>query len=597
MAVSEYAKVSFITTKSGRIPSMLKHTGALIVMSDVSTGANGRHSLWLRGNLIGSGWGLSKQEYMQDCEWLAQSYNPIFSPKSGMAYFQPSKNLEDTPDIRYDDNGNIIGLPQSIHMLLCYGINYTDYTISYLSKNVDGKLDGLNSSIQEVKKDVGKLKNEVSYNLSYTFDEMNRVSQETYTYTKYWVNRIIGDAPEYLDSIKELNDWLKNNQDNALQTLGKMQELDKSKASLDKEDNNGFTYISDNQWYNEIDENTSLRGWSTYTYYDDSDMANPQIGVSYYTYHPSKVSYGGKISMKSSQISTDEKWHNIPLDKILERLVDKYPYKIPTVNSFTINGNIPEEWTNEVLEYGDYPKFSSLNVNMTMNDASSMNIQMIPSGSFITSTTSLDLSDGNNNITSSNIVNDYPTFDISGKQMIIDAIDKSTQIFKGYTVKYGKAILQEYPQLKGIDGDNKIIDPSGYDDGTFSGECNIMKKYNFKVYWGCGIFSPNNMADLQGKNNKFLEKSSTGKLETETNHDKIWVCLPSDLLEGNTRIVMKSWTSGIENDVTSINTDMIKKSVSATFMYKGLLNYSVVQIENLEFTMFADKVIIEVIFN
>ena len=148
MAISEYAKVSFITTKSGRIPNMLKHTGALVVMNDVSTGSNNRHSLWLRGNLIGSGWGFSKEEYMKNGEWFAQSYNPIFSPSSGASYFIPSKNIEDTPEIKYAEDGKtVIGMPQSIQMWLSYGILYTNSSILNLSNSIDIKLNGLQQQI------------------------------------------------------------------------------------------------------------------------------------------------------------------------------------------------------------------------------------------------------------------------------------------------------------------------------------------------------------------------------------------------------------------------------------------------------------------
>lgn len=598
MAVSEYAKVSFITTKSGRIPNMLKHTGALVVMSDVSKGSNNRHSIWLRGNLIGSGWGFSKEEYMKNGEWFAQAYNPIFSPTDeGASYFIPSKNIEDTPSIKYAEDGKtIVGMPQSIHMLLSYGIIYTDYSINEYSKVVDTKLNGLNTTITGISNKVDNIDKKLTSYISYFGTEIDNSRKFSYAYTKYWVDRIIGDAPEYLNSIKELNSWLQNNRDNALQTLGKIQELDKIKVSLDPE-TNGFTYISENQWYSEIDKDKSLTGWYAYTYYDDSDMSNPQVGTAYYSYNPSKVSYGGKISIKSSQVSTDDKWHNIPLDKILERLVANYNYKIPEVETpFIINNKTDKEWKEDVIEYGTNPSINSLQITVKLNDTSSMDIIMTPSVNFITSSKSNPLKSGTNDITSTIIVSDHPVVLLTDKQSLIDTIEKEFDLFSGYVVNYGDAVLQEYPQLKGIDDDNKIIDESGYKASYFTSSYPISKKYNWKVYWGCSEEVPTNEALLTKTSSKFIEKTTTGKMTTETSHSKLWICLPSLLLD-ESKIIMRSWTSGIENDLTSIDTDMIKKKIVSEFMYKGMTRYSTVQIENLEFTMFADKVSMEVIFN
>lgn len=596
MAISEYAKVSFITTKSGRIPNMLKHTGALVVMNDVSTGSNNRHSLWLRGNLIGSGWGFSKEEYMKNGEWFVQSYNPIFSPSSGASYFIPSKNIEDTPEIKYAEDGKtVIGMPQSIQMWLSYGILYTNSSILNLSNSIDIKLNGLQQQITNVSNRVTNLDKKVNDNFTILDNKITTTRNDCYTYTKYWVNRILGDAPEYLDSIKELNSWLQANRDNALQTLGKIQELDKNKPSLDAT-SNGFTYISERQWYSEIDEKTNLKGWYTYTYYDDNEtMANPQVGTTYYTYHPSKVSYGGTISLKSSQISTDSKWHNIPLDKILERLVDKYPYKIPEVLSFSIESKSIDDWCDDVIEYGANLSLSNFNVNVKLNDSSFIKMKMNPTESIITSSMTNNLQNGVNGISNVNIVTGHSSFSFNNKNSIIDGIEKKVKIFNGYTINYGDAILQEYPQLKGIDGSNKIIDESGYKGSSSTVEYPIYKKHNFKVYWGCSDASPVNAGDLKNANSKFLEKTSTGKLVTETNHPNLWICLPEPLISGS-KVIMKSWTSGIENDVTSISTDMLKNSKLNTFNYNGM-NYATIQIENLEFTMFADKVSMEVIFN
>ena len=58
---------------------------------------------------------------------------------------------------------------------------------------------------------------------------------------------------------------------------------------------------------------------------------------------------------------------------------------------------------------------------------------------------------------------------------------------------------------------------------------------------------------------------------------------------------MKSWNSGIENDITEINSVMLKNHISDKYVYNGV-QYKTFYLENIEYTMFADTMTLEVNF-
>ena len=91
-------------------------------------------------------------------------------------------------------------------------------------------------------------------------------------------------------------------------------------------------------------------------------------------------------------------------------------------------------------------------------------------------------------------------------------------------------------------------------------------------------------------------KESTGQLKITNLSGQyiIWVALPGPLFD-NSRVIMKSWNSGIENDITEINSVMLKNHISDKYVYNGV-QYKTFYLENIEYTMFADTMTLEVNF-
>ena len=307
MAISEYNKVSFITSSSTKIPKMLNRTGSLIVLSSNLSNGHKRTSLWLRGNLIASGWGLEKEENMNNAEWIAMSYNPIFSQTFGMSYFSPEEDVVETIDN-----------PRSVEMWLKHNHNYTDTCYNNLYTYASEQFTKINNDINNIKGDIGNIDEKLNKYKEDTYTYVVTAKENCYTYTKYWVDRIIGGAPDFLDSLDEIKNFLKNDTENHMATLAKIQNIDKYSVKREDEITDGgklYTYITENSSYEYVDKNKTYTGTYEYITYDDS--GNPITNTGTYTYYGTSTYEGGQISLNSFQVCTGEKWKNTPLDKLL----------------------------------------------------------------------------------------------------------------------------------------------------------------------------------------------------------------------------------------------------------------------------------------
>ena len=246
MAISEYNKVSFITSSSTKIPKMLNRTGSLIVLSSNLSNGHKRTSLWLRGNLIASGWGLEKEENMNNAEWIAMSYNPIFSQTFGMSYFSPEQDVVETIDN-----------PRSVEMWLKHNHNYTDTCYNNLYTYASDQFSKINKDINGIKTDIGNIDIKLNKYKDETYTYVATAKENCYTYTKYWVDRIIGGAPDFLDSLDEIKNFLKNDRENHMATLAKIQNIDKYSVKREYEitkDGKQYTYITENSSYEYVDK-------------------------------------------------------------------------------------------------------------------------------------------------------------------------------------------------------------------------------------------------------------------------------------------------------------------------------------------------------
>lgn len=584
MAISEYNKVSFITSTSSKIPKMLNRTGSLIVLSS-NLSNHKRTSLWLRGNLIASGWGLEKEENMNNAEWIAMSYNPIFSQTFGMSYFSPEQDVVETIDN-----------PRSVEMWLKHNHNYTYTCYNNLYTYASDQFSKINKDIKNIDTNIGNIDVKLNKYKDETYTYVATTKENFYTYTKYWVDRIIGGAPDFLDSLDEIKNFLNNDRENHMATLAKIQNIDKYSVKREDEitkDGKQYTYITENSSYEYVDKTYTYTGTYTYITYDDN--GDPIQNTGTYSYYKTATYTGGQISLNSFQVCTGEKWKNTPLDKLLNLLVEPYPYKKPILDSIVIN-NIPlSDWTNDVIEYNSKVNLDAIGLNISLNDASSTTMEF--ENSILNNTESLI--DGLNNV--SKLLNPISTIskNPTTKEEALDLINKEYTLNPNmkYQFNHGKANVNLYPQLKSLnieDTDHAFVE--GITEKIDFPKIN--KKFSFKVFWGITDQNVPVTADgLNEQSNKLIDsKESTGKLKITNTAGQyiIWIALPSPLFD-NSRIVMKSWNSGIENDITEINSVMLKNHISDKYVYNGT-EYKTFYLENAEYTMFADTMTLEVNF-
>lgn len=585
MAISEYNKVSFITSSSTKIPKMLNRTGSLIVLSSNLSNNHKRTSLWLRGNLIASGWGLEKEENMNNAEWIAMSYNPIFSQTFGMSYFSPEEDVIETIDN-----------PRSVEMWLKHNHNYTDTCYNNLYTYASDQFIKIDKNIKDINTYIGSIDVNLNKYKEEIYNHIETTKDNCYTYTKYWADRIIGGAPDFLDSLDEIKNFLKNDKENHMATLTKIQNIDKYSVKREDEiekDGKQYTYIKENSTYEYVDKTYTYIGTYTYITYDDSGNKHENTGT--YSYYKTAIYTGGQISLNSFQVCTGEKWGNTPLDQLLNLLVEPYPYKKPTLDSIVINSIPLSDWTNDVIEYNSKVNLDTIELDISLNDASSTKMEF--ENSILNNTE--ELTNGLNNVTQ--LLNSISTIskNPTTKEEVLDLINKEHILNPNmkYQFNHGKANVNLYPQLKSLNIEDT--------DHAFSEGLTekidfpkINKKFSFKVFWGITDQSvPVTADELNSQSNKLIDsKESTGKLKITNTPGQyiIWIALPSPLFD-NSRIVMKSWNSGIENDITEINSVMLKNHISDKYIYNGT-EYKTFYLENIEYTMFADTMTLEVNF-
>ena len=584
MAISEYNKVSFITSTSSKIPKMLNRTGSLIVLSS-NLSNHKRTSLWLRGNLIASGWGLEKEENMNNAEWIAMSYNPIFSQTFGMSYFSPEQDVVETIDN-----------PRSVEMWLKHNHNYTDTCYNNLYTYASDQFSKIKEDINNIDTNIGNIDVKLNKYKDETYTYVENTKDNCYTYTKYWADRIIGGAPDFLDSLDEIKNFLKNDSENHMATLAKIQNIDKYSVKREDEVSSGgklYTYITENSSYEYVDKTYTYIG--NYTYITYNDNGDPIENTGTYSYYKTATYTGGQISLNSFQVCTGEKWKNTPLDKLLNLLVEPYPYKKPALDSIVIN-NIPlSDWTDDVIEYNSKVNLDAIGLNISLNDASSTTMEF--ENSILNNTEALI--DGLNNV--SKLLNPISTIskNPTTKEEALDLINKEYILNPNmkYQFNHGKANVNLYPQLKSLnieDTDHAFAE--GITEKIDFPKIN--KKFSCKVFWGITDQNvPVTADELNEQSNKLIDsKESTGKLKITNTPGQyiIWIALPGALFD-NSRIVMKSWNSGIENDITEINSVMLKNHISDKYVYNGT-EYKTFYLENAEYTMFADTMTLEVNF-
>lgn len=601
---NEYYKVSFITTHSGNLPNMIKHTGALIVMSDLSKSGNGRKSIWLHGDCISSGWGLSSKERMTYAEWLSISYNKPFAPMSednegGMTYFIPEDGVEDIPEFKTDANNNTIGKPQTIKTWIDYSLKYTSSTYDSLTYSISKVNELINENNRKYTEKFIQISNNIAQGFAYTYSGsyngvtykglIQQVKSDTYQYINNAIDRIVGGAPEYLDSLKEIKSFLDSARKNDMDTLAKIGEMSSMSIVREKELRNGYTYIATPFTYEYVDKNKAYTGtydYVTYTYDAVTSTYTKVDKKGTYTYYGTSTKILGPVAIEGSQVNAGGMFGDYPLPYILSLLVDKYHYKKPEVTSYGVT------WATEYDEYGSALSKPYLSISIEKNDASAVQSSIIETVNGMLTVNSFT---GNSIASSITGTKKVVPDSMYTKEQAISNIMKEYDVISGVRIKYSAAESHCYPQLKEIgvkDEKDKFTGGEVVDE-----KMRVSRKLTYKVFYGVTDDTVPNSATtiIKGYSSMITSKETTGKLKTDGDRQTIWLAVPSLLVDGST-IYLESFSSGIRMNVTSMSTDSMKKSMTGEYDYNGM-NYKTIYVKNYSFTSFADELSIEMIFN
>lgn len=631
---NEYYKVSFITTNSKNIPNLLAHTGGLIVMTDLTmkdpdTNKNAM-SLWLHGNCIASGFGFAYTRDAASGQWLVDSYNKILGGESA---YVASDFLPNKDEKEFNPETNKNGQPHSVISRIWkaqYDANlYTDnkYTelngqISELGEDINNKIGNINTSI---KTNQDSIKNAYSYACTGI--------ALAYAYTNYWVYRILGGAPDFIDSLQEIAFYLENDRDNAMQTLGKLSEL-QNNAMLHNQpttryeapnedvivrdsDSNKilYTYLAETSYKEVIDKNdesTKREGTTTYityaTYKDIEGNEHPttyigddgqehykwdKITYSYTYYVPKKIATGMNAATDKQICCTEFNQHN--LTEMLRCIVNPYPYEKPSITIDNIDNVPTKQWQDNVIEYGTQA-FSIVNAAINLHDAE--NITKIQFDSELTQI----LSNSQTIDIANYITNKVLAPNLSNKSDVINLLRNPYQtILTSYTLDYGKAIPQVYPQLVSLNDDTLKDTTHTFEEGTLSSTLTepLKKKIGIKVFYGTGDNPDSENIMLEGKS-VWIDDRGAFDMQINNSNDvrNVWFAVPSMLFDDTSVIVLKSDFSNITtvfaNNVN--NSDILTLTTSKNDEGNTLeiehntLKYKIISIANVEFRLADDSI-------
>lgn len=450
----EYYKVAFVTTHSGNIPNMLRYTGSLIVMSDLTmkdplTNKN-RLSLWLRGECIASGWGFSSTYLMTNGTWWANSYNRIFGP-NGAQEFDPESdyNKGNGYDQKtYDSNGR----PISISNKIDFTYTYLKDSNKVLQDNIDNVSEDLNNKNNQINIRIDNVVQNHNHDIANINRYLVSYKDSCYNYTDYRIENLIGGAPEILDTLGEISYWLENAQKLGITTIKEVMNIKSSYVTRDKRDDNGYTYIT-SKTYKTVPNGTG----EGYVYEWDKDTKKWNKTDKTYTYTTYGVVEDGIIALKPEHVTTPFSNHN--LETILKRIITPYPYKYPSLIPLTIEGKDANIWMNEAAPIGSTLSNIQAIYDVANNDASTSISATVnnKSGNISNNRVSIPI-----NITINNVGNNI--------------------IANTYSVAHGAAMVKEYPQLVGLtpsvyDEDHKYN--AGTSSSTFTKPISKIGKYEF----------------------------------------------------------------------------------------------------------------------
>lgn len=412
----EFYKVSFVTTHSNRMPTLLRQTGSLIIMDNVD---EDRRSLWFRGQLVASGYGFQSPDEIALQEFFTNNMNNIFGKPNGVYNFIPgytkgnsyiyedpvhpgtysyafsildrlnviTKYLNDAYTASYKGNSyntqytyNLQDWSTKAYAYTNTRINYTyDTLFSYinLSYNRGYETDKAikNYAYESYMNSLAytRLCYQKSYDYTYMcytvgyetdkkiFSYCNDFTVSTYqmmhNYVDAIIERLVGGAPETVNTLKEISYWLGHNHDHGLDNAYWINSIRNNYVTHKSDVVGGYVYLDKMATY-------TYPTWSVvgYSYetgkwtvadpnsYNDIDQQWKTSSYVSYTY---QVGTLGHLALEAEQVRCGYVLKGIQLDDALLRLMPPYPYQIPTLK-------LDPSWLSELnnSEHEVYEKYT-----------------------------------------------------------------------------------------------------------------------------------------------------------------------------------------------------------------------------------------------
>lgn len=669
MAVSEYNKVSFITSHSKNIPTILKQTGGLIVVSDLNdkdtTSKSYRMSLWLHGNCIASGWGFNSKEEFYDAKWWQKSYNSILGETNpdGSNFFLAPDGIEDSYNYSYNDDGILVAAPYSIRNRLDYVTTYASEKIGAMQSNFEERIGTVESEVNDIKtKDLPKLKEEYTY----LYQDSVRIAHTYYdgaiSYSYAWIRALIGDCPETLDSLQEIKQWLDNEMANNIETLKTVKNLNNNAFTHDGAAESGeqgalpydensvktaddcdvkFAYLSEYCTVTEFDDRESHDGTCSYYTYTltESREGIDENGYSYiywvdtfntyqstYTYSQAYTTKVAKNAVHDTQVSS-EYFGNHTVDYLLRHIIKPYEYKEPSLEFTYCNGKHYDEWVNELCEYGTTPtfegeydeNFNGLCGDVINNDDNetaihSRRLTLLPLEDDTTSKFNEYVTSYGDSVTDNDSFEDttcpniqtsiesliIPNItDIESKEDLLKHVNDLVVFSNQVKISHGDATLRPYPLL--TDDENLKSKELQFTAGQTVVDLvkPLEKHYGFCIYYNeltsDEVIPSDETSVIQNTNKVFITETGVKDIEVTNKNNttsKVWLAVPSLLIDDDFVMFTKSYNSGITQPITdSMSSDILFKHTNKDVFKHANLDYSIITLENVEFA-FAEKIFI-----
>lgn len=441
---NEYYKVGFVTTHSGNIPNMLKYTGNLIVMSDLSSRdprtKKNRLSLWLRGEEIATGFGFANKYMLDDATWWVGSYNEIMGP-DGAGIFCPSYSYfykdKDVDAITYFEKEGFTYKPISIENRINFTYSYTQEVYNELNTKITNGNTYQAGVNKEINDKITSLNTYVTNAYSYTLDYVKKSYDSALTYTDYRIKSLIGEAPETLDTLGEIAYWLRNAQTLGMSTVDEIMKIKGNMITHDEPVQNSdgtatYTYMSLKSTKQErTDEKIGEE--VTYSYVPDGldkdgNVKYKKVEAGTYAIYGFKEVEQGYNAITSYQVCGP--FGNHQLSEILKRIVTPYHYEYPYVYIESVNGIEVSEWMKTAVPVGSTLSNLSCVCRVQDNDCTFSTLKL------------------NGSITSINEKKEEYGAQIGGT--FTSSVPSTVNILSTYIMNVTNVEVKEYPQLKGL---------------------------------------------------------------------------------------------------------------------------------------------------